>query len=216
MLWKKMKKIGLFGGTFNPLHNGHLQLAEFAAAQCQLDQVVFLPAASPPHKKGDEIVPFSHRAEMIRLACSRNKRFSCNTIEQDLARPSYTVDTLQALKTSPLYKSEAQFFFLIGVDAFIELKTWKAYRDLLSEINFILCPRKLFSRTQTVLFLTELGFVQTPLGWEHSSYLTLYELEGAPDQVSSTEVRRTFEKSGDLYQKLPPTVADYIMKHGLY
>ena len=211
-----MKKIGLFGGTFNPLHNGHLQLAEFAAAQCQLDQVVFLPAASPPHKDGDGIVAFSHRAEMVRLACSHNRIFSCNTIEQNLARPSYTVDTLQALKTSPSYKDKAHFFFLIGVDAFIELKTWKAYSDVLSEVNFILCPRKLFDRKQTVLFLTELGFVQTPLGWEHSSYCTLYELEGAPDEVSSTEVRRTLDESGYLYQKLPQAVADYIMKHDLY
>ncbi len=92
-----MKRIGLLGGTFNPVHFGHLQLADAAMAECALDQVVFIPACQPPHKNEASITSFSHRIAMLQIVGANNKHLSCTAIERELPTPSYTIDTLRAI-----------------------------------------------------------------------------------------------------------------------
>ena len=129
-------RIGLLGGTFDPVHTGHLQLAEAALREGNLDQVLFIPSASPPHKVGTPITSFAHRLAMLELVSKRNPRFACSGIEGDLPAPSYTIDTLRVL--GGLFPEETKFFFIIGIDAFLDFATWKSYRDILRLVNIVI------------------------------------------------------------------------------
>ena len=208
-----MKRVGLFGGTFDPIHNGHLQLAEAACNECQLDRVLFIPAASPPHKPNQKIISYDHRVEMVRLACAGNNRFACSCIESNLPQPTFTVDTLRALKGR--FENEVQLYFLIGVDAFLEIMTWKEYTVVLSFLNFVLCPRQLCDREALLALMGTLGYSRSGSIWSHKEYKNLFELSATPDNVSSTEVRNALPGDPSV-ENVAPHVIQYIKKHGLY
>ena len=209
-----MKRVGLFGGTFDPIHNGHLQLAEAACNECQLDRVLFIPAASPPHKTNQMIVSYAHRVEMVRLACADNSRFSCSCIESNLPQPTFTVDTLRAIKRR--FASDVQLYFLIGVDAFLEIMTWKEYTVVLSFLNFVLCPRQLCDRATFLNLMGTLGYCASGALWSHKEYKDLYELSVTPDNVSSTEVRNSIFSGNQLVGHVDNKVIQYIKKFDLY
>lgn len=209
-----MKRIGLFGGTFDPIHNGHFQLAEAACHECQLDHVLFVPAASPPHKPTQTVASYEHRVEMVRLVCAVNNRFSCSCIESDLPSPTFTVDTLRAIQRS--FTDEVQLYFLIGVDAFLEIMTWKEYKVVLSFLNFVLCPRQLFDRDAFLDIMVKLEYCNSGSTWSHKEYKNLFELSAIPDNVSSTEVRNSILSGDRFIENVDPKVIQYITDQGLY
>jgi nicotinate-nucleotide adenylyltransferase len=133
--------IALFGGTFDPIHTGHLQAARAAARKFRLDLILFIPTGKPPHKHGDHLTSFPQRYGMVALACAGDPRLVPSLLEAPTheGSPSYSIDTVRKVRRS-LGKND-RLFFLIGVDAFLELPHWKEYRRLLDLVNFIVVSR---------------------------------------------------------------------------
>uniref|UniRef100_UPI0040563010 nicotinate (nicotinamide) nucleotide adenylyltransferase n=1 Tax=Candidatus Electronema sp. TaxID=2698783 RepID=UPI0040563010 len=131
-----MERIGLFGGTFDPVHVGHLAIAEQAAEELRLDQVLFIPAADPPHKRRTW-ASYGQRVAMLEAALVDHSRFSISLIEAELPAPSYTVDTLLELRK----RLAGQFYFLIGADSLLDIHLWHRFQDLLKLTKFIVISR---------------------------------------------------------------------------
>ena len=210
----KTLRLGVFGGTFDPVHLGHLQLAYQAIEALSLSQLLFVPAAQPPHKNRD-ITAVVHRLAMLELVCRRDSRLSCSDIEDHLANPSYTVDTLLQLKGQ--YPAKTEMMFLIGFDAFIELMTWKSYRTILSLVEMVVVPRFGYSMQDLYQFLEKLGYIEQDGFWQgpgHSKPVTI--LKDCPKDVCSSNVRKVVGKGEGTTDLLPPDVAQYIEENSLY
>jgi nicotinate-nucleotide adenylyltransferase len=187
-------RLALFGGTFDPVHNAHLTVAREAAAQFQLDQVWFVPAAHPPHKSDQTGATYEDRFRMVELACQADSRFVASRLEAEEVTgesKSYSVDTVERVRALG-----EQPYFIIGADAFAEITSWRRWRDLVRLTEFIVVtrPGHLYA---------------TPPG------ARVHRLETVALPVSSSEVRRKLA-AGDYPAELPPTVARYIAEHGLY
>ncbi|MCP4342425.1 MAG: nicotinate (nicotinamide) nucleotide adenylyltransferase [Desulfobulbaceae bacterium] len=208
-------KIGLLGGTFDPVHHGHLQLAETALKECGLDKVVFIPSAQPPHKNCASVTPFRHRLAMLTLAGEGRNGFECCAIESILPKPSYTIDTLRALRE--YYHSDCQLYFMIGADAFLDILTWKSHLEVLHSVNIILSKRKGYKEKQLSDLLKQLGCQVTDgsFHWTDCKKV-IYLLEKTPDGLSSSEVRSKIRQGDSVQQSLPKSVIEYIQKHKLY
>lgn len=209
-------RIGLLGGTFDPVHTGHLQLAEAALRECRLDRILFIPSASPPHKVGTPITSFAHRLAMLELVSKGNPWFACSAIEGDLPTPSYTIDTLRVL--GGLFPGETEFFFIIGVDAFLDFATWKSYRDILRLVNIVISLRNGYTRIQLIEFLQSIGYFWQDNSWreEHGIGKEIVILQTIPGQFSSTRIRKRIKEGILPTGDTPEEVLEYIVKHQLY
>jgi nicotinate-nucleotide adenylyltransferase len=187
------QRICLFGGTFDPIHNAHLQIAEEARKRFDLHTVLFVPAANPPHKDGTHLTPFEERFQMVQLACGPYPDFSASRLEAGKER-SYTVDTLERFR--PQLKPGDELFFLIGADAFDELKTWKRWQDVLRLTSFIVVSRP--GRTY-----------QVPKG------ANVLQLDNLSLPIASTVIRARLQ-AGQPTPELPVSVRQFIDLHGLY
>ena len=187
------KRICLFGGTFDPIHNAHLQIADEARKRFGLDEVLFVPAANPPHKDGTHLTPFEERYRMVQLACEPYPQFQVSRLEEGEKR-SYTIDTLERVR--PRMKLGDQLLFLIGADAFDELKTWKRWQDVLRLTSFIVVSRPGRS-------------YQIPEG------ASVLRLDGLCLPVASTTIRARLQSSQPT-PELPASVRQFIDSHGLY
>ena len=132
-------KIGILGGTFDPIHIGHLRLAEEVGDDLALERVYLIPAASPPHKGGRVETPFRHRLAMVRLAAKGSPLLDVMDLEGHRKGLSYSIETLHEIHR--MFPSEIDLFFLIGMDAFLEIKTWKDYRNLFDYAHFVVIRR---------------------------------------------------------------------------
>lgn len=187
------RRICLFGGTFDPIHNAHLQIAAEAEKRFALDQVLFVPASNPPHKDGTHLTSFEDRFQMVQLACEPHPTFSASRLEEGEER-SYTIDTLERFR--PCLQSDDKLFFLIGADAFDELKTWKRWQDVLKLTSFIVVSRP--GRTY-----------QVPEG------ANVLPLDGICLSIASTVIRTRLQ-AGQPTPELPTSVRQYIDSHSLY
>lgn len=187
------QRICLFGGTFDPIHNAHLQIAQEARKGFGLDTVLFVPAANPPHKDGTHLTPFDERFRMVQLACEPYPEFLASRLEEGEER-SYTIDTLERFR--PRLKPGDELFFLIGADAFDELKTWKRWQDVLNLTRFIVVSRP--GRTYEI-----------PEG------ASVLQLDDICLPVASTDIRARLQ-SGRPTPELPESVRQFINSHGLY
>jgi nicotinate-nucleotide adenylyltransferase len=211
----KSNKKGIFGGTFDPFHNGHLQVAHAAMAECALDHIEFIPAAFPPHKKGETGASYSHRLNMTRLACEGRKGFSCNDVEGSLRGPSYSIDTLDSLEKT--LSTDWQLFFIIGADAFLEIELWKSYREVLRRINFIISPRQGYGEENISSLLSSLGYRLRNSRWQlENGKKTVQLMHTIPPGVSSTMLRERIEKGENIDNLVPHAIAEYIHRHKLY
>ncbi len=186
--------IGLLGGTFDPVHNGHLALARTAFDALHLEKVVFIPAFIPPHKESKSIMSVSHRLRMLELSLLENPFCEISDIEIKKNKKVFTIDTLQELKRN--YPRDVRLFFLVGSDFIHEYHTWKEPAELLELATFIIASRPGFS--YTIL----------PQGMQ--------VLEGNFPDISSTDIRDKLKKREDVSDLLPPNVLSYIKKHALY
>jgi|SRR4051794_4585790 nicotinate-nucleotide adenylyltransferase len=219
--------VGLFGGTFDPIHRGHLAVARAAMQHFDLRQVLFVPAGSPPHKLDQELTPYAHRFAMVALATAGEKKFIPSTIEsfEELGgKPSYSVDTVRRLKTQ-LKKSD-RLFFLIGIDAFEDIAKWREPEALLRETEFIVVSRPGFSLGQIGASLPA-GLRPPPAvskvlrhksaaGDIVLSGATLHLLPNINEKVSATAIRSAARTGRKLESLVGPAVAEYIRKTGLY
>jgi nicotinate-nucleotide adenylyltransferase len=210
----KPYRIGVFGGTFDPVHLGHLQLAQKAIDSLLLDRLLFVPAAQPPHKLST-ITPIVHRMKMLQLVCDKNDRFECSDIETRLPTPSYTVDTLKALKA--VHHSETLLYFILGVDAFLDFKTWKSYETILQLVNIAISPRVGYLETQLHRFLIELGYNRHNSEWTATDRnRNIILLPQFPVGICSSAVRKTVAKGMAPKDSLPLEVGRYIEENCLY
>ena len=209
-------RIGLFGGTFDPIHYGHLRLAETALSECALDRIIFIPAAMPPHKLAFELTPFHHRAEMLRLALHRRPEFECSLIEAQLPAPTYTVETLRHLCRQ--YDEDTEFFFLTGLDAFLEIPTWKDYNRLLAMASFIVSEREKEKLAPFKAQLVgELGYSMAGTLWKsNDDRLPVHFLTQAPLTVSSSTIRAKIRRGEPINGMVPEVICRYILAHTLY
>jgi nicotinate-nucleotide adenylyltransferase len=208
-------RIGLLGGTFDPVHFGHLQLADAAMAEYSLDQVLFIPAAQPPHKDEATLSPFAHRVAMLEIAGRQSDRFACTTIEGELPMPSYTFETLR--KLGGCWPPGAEFFFIIGVDAFLDLLSWRSYGKILQLVNIVVAQRKGYDHKQLMNFLKQLDYTDHGHCWRgKDGRKEIFLLEAVPGDFSSTGIRKKIRQGNFPAGDLPDEVIKYIKKHNLY
>ena len=218
------KRIGLFGGTFNPVHLGHLRGAEEIREAFGLQQVIFIPAAIPPHKVAEEVIEAKHRLEMVRLATATNPFFSTTDIELSRPEKSYSIDTIRYFRE----RHQDVFFFILGRDAFVEIETWKEFQRLFSLCNFIVMTRPGFQKTLSTSVRVDsdsplpealvpvFRYDQEIKGWIHNSGHTLHSKEITVLDISSTKVRELIEKGESVRYLVPGEVEAYIQKNRLY
>jgi len=213
-------RIALFGGTFDPIHAGHVRAAKAAARKFRLDQILFVPSGQPPHKVKDRLTPFPHRYAMVTLACTEDPRFVASLLESPTpdGRPRYSVDTVAAARR--LLARDDELFFLIGVDAFLDLPQWKDYRRLLDSVNFIVVSRPGFALAEIAKTIPS-SLLGKPSGRTPPNTLTmrhtsLHVLEGVAMAVASREIREAIAAGRPVTGLVPPLVEEYIRKEGLY
>jgi nicotinate-nucleotide adenylyltransferase len=213
----KKKKIGLFGGTFNPIHLGHLRGAEEIREVFGLREIIFIPAAIPPHKATEEVIEARHRFEMVRLATAGNPYFSITDIELLRPEKSYSIDTIRYFRE----RHPDDFFFILGRDAFVEIETWKEFQHLFSLCNFIVMTRPGFQKTSSASLLPEVlvpvfRYDQELKAWIHTSGHTLHFKDITVLDISSTKVRESIERGDSVRYLVPAEVEAYIQKNRLY
>lgn len=191
------KRIGIMGGTFDPIHYGHLVCAEEARCQFKLDEVVFIPAGQPWQKRN--VSPPEDRYMLTKLAISSNEHFSVSRIEVDREGPTYTLETLSHLRT--LYGEQVELYFISGADAVTEILTWKDPETVLQQAHFIAASRPEYdlTRLKDEEFGDKLSFMQIPA-------LAL----------SSTDIRRRVAEGRPIRYLVPDEVEKYIRKRTLY
>jgi len=214
-----MKKIGLFGGTFNPIHLGHLRSAEEIYEAFQLDRVIFIPAAYPPHKKTENILPASQRLKMVRLAIADNRHFSLSRLELDREGKSYSVETISHFRQR--FGAQTHLFFILGLDAFGEINTWKEYKALFELCHFIIMTRpgfeKFFSPENLPVELADLFCYNKKKGvYIHGSGYGVFPKEITALDISSTKIRENLRQGRSVKYLLPPAVEDFIYRNKLY
>nr|WP_297199074.1 nicotinate-nucleotide adenylyltransferase [Thermanaeromonas sp.] len=199
------RRVGLMGGTFDPIHYGHLVTAEVARCEFNLDKVIFIPSGHPPHKKDYEVTAAEHRYQMTVLATASNPYFEVSRIEIDRPGLSYTVDTVKEYRR--LWGPEPEIYFITGADAILEILHWKDVDILLDTCCFIAATRPGFP-------LARLEEVKPclPQGAEGRIYL----LEVPALAISSTDIRRRVREGKSIKYLLPEPVEEYIREQGLY
>ncbi len=185
-------RLGLYGGTFDPIHNGHLAVARAALTAIELDRMLLIPNRLPPHKQALTGASYAQRLEMVRLAVAADSRLEASDVENEEGK-SYTIQTLHRLRNA---YGDARFFFLIGADAFAEVLTWYRVEEVFAMTEFIVASRPGFD------------YVVPPGA-------TVHRLDALAFEESSTEIRARLA-GGHAVHSLPPPVLDYIRAQGLY
>jgi nicotinate-nucleotide adenylyltransferase len=237
-------KLGLFGGTFDPIHRGHIALAQAAREKFGLTRVLFIPANIPPHKQERPLSAFAHRYAMVALATAPDKALIPSLLEasaEDLAEisksvpinkksaapppvPNYTIDTIRRLKKS--LKKIDQIFFLIGIDAFREIANWHEAEQLFSEVEFIVASRPGYSLADVANSLPEklrpAAHITKPFEKQPArgdlilSGATVHVLDEVHHAISATAIREAVAAGKPLGKFVDPSIADYIKKCDLY
>ncbi len=218
---KKRRVIAILGGTFDPIHRGHLIVAEAAARRFKLDKIYFVPSSRPPHKKREELATFSHRYAMVALACAGRARFLPSLAEappNEIESPKvcYSIDTVQLFRK--LHPSDA-IYFILGADSFLEIAIWKDYKALLNSCDFIVASRPGINLEGLKRVIPEhlLGD-QNPnaKGAIQLKKSTVHLLTSVASPVSSTEIRKRCRRGASIRTLVPGAVEEYILRQALY
>jgi len=217
-----IQKIGILGGTFNPIHYGHLAAAEEVRARLKLDRILFIPSSLPPHKLEEDVPSAAQRMDMIGLATSGNPHFEPSDIEIKRGGTSYTIDTIESIRLS---NPVAELFFITGLDTFLEIETWRFWEKLLNLCSFVVLSRPGYSFADLIkidfMKSAEREMIDLDRGIvRHAKIMpgtfTIY-LEMIPlYDISSTDIRRRVKEGGNIKYLLPDSVEAYIIKKGLY
>jgi len=211
-------KIGILGGTFDPVHFGHLRTAEEIGQELGLERVYLIPAASPPHKMHDPVTPFDHRLAMVRLGVRESTLLEALDLEGRRAGLSYSSDTLQELKSR--FGMNAEIFFLVGSDAFLEIRTWKSYRKLFDYAHFVLIPRAGYDLETLHHFIVGLG--QSVKKQQDKNVYTMPSgnhvmiYQSTLMDISGTGIRDMVRRGKSITFLVPEAVRTYILREGLY
>jgi len=190
-----MKRLGILGGTFNPIHNGHLAMAEKALQEFKLDEIVFIPTNIPPHKDLAELIDKENRLNMVKLAIEGKEKFSISRIELDREEKSYAIDTFKALS-----KNGDKLYYIIGMDSLNEMMEWKDPLDLFNYCEFIVAKRPGENE-------------DSPLLKSHADKIYVMDLN---EDISATNIRHMIVEGERVSKLIPKKVLEYIQDKGLY
>lgn len=199
-----MKKIGIMGGTFNPIHYGHLMLAESAYDFCQLDQIWFIPSADPPHKMDMDVLAYEYRSQMTELAVQEVPYFRKYDFENKRNEPSYTSETLRLLKEN---YPEMEFYFIMGADSLFQLETWHEPEKIMARAALIVAVRDHYSKEE---MKKEIDY----LAGKYDAKIHLMDMPGT--DLSSALIRKRVKNHRTIRFFVPEKVRKYIGIHGLY
>jgi len=213
------RRVGVLGGTFDPVHNAHLAIAEAVRQAMALSGILFVPAFLPPHKPTYAISAFADRLAMLALAVAGRPAFQVSRLEAERVGPSFSIDTLKALRL--WLGPEVELFFIIGMDAFAEIHTWKAYRELLDYASFVIIgrPDHCQQSCEQIVMADFPGYAFTEAAgcWQgEPGQGAIYPLAVPPMEVSSTQIRQAVRKGKSILDVVPEAVARYVETHGLY
>jgi nicotinate-nucleotide adenylyltransferase len=210
--------IAIFGGTFNPIHLGHLRIAEEVRERLSPDKVLFVPAFIPPHKADDAAAPATRRLEMVRLAVAGNTAFEASDIELRRSGVSYTIDTVRELKAT---NAGLLISLIVGSDSFNSITTWRDFDGLIKEANFVVVPRP----GNVVLQPSEALPVELAGKFWYDTVKHAYcnqygtgvtYLETTLMAISSSDIRKRFKEGRSARYLLPDNVLEFILSCGLY
>jgi nicotinate-nucleotide adenylyltransferase len=194
-----MIRLGLFGGTFDPVHYGHLRPVEAARIELGLEHVLMLPNPQPPHKNGERLAPYVHRKEMLRLALSEFPALTIADYEEQAVGPAYTTDTVKRVIAS-LPAGEHELWLIVGADSIVELPRWKDPEALFRDTRVAVLPRPGVDLScVSEVYLTRIRLLKTPF-----------------ISISATDIRRKLRAGESVADCVAPTVLNYIRQHGLY
>ncbi|HYY26172.1 MAG TPA: nicotinate-nucleotide adenylyltransferase [Candidatus Udaeobacter sp.] len=212
-------RIGLFGGTFDPIHWGHLRSAEEVREELTLDRILFIPASIPPHKQDQTTASARDRLEMVRLAAAKNPRFAVSTVEIRRPGPSYSIDTLRYFADKN--KRRDSYFFILGLDAFREIGSWKDFKQLFSFCHFVVTSRpgdassNPLERTPVAVRRLFCYDFKEKI-YRHRSGTYLYFVKLTDIAISASDIRRRVAAGQSIRYLLPSKIEAYIRKQGLY
>lgn len=212
--------IGLLGGTFNPIHRGHIKAAKTVAESFNLDKIFFVPAYFPPHKETGKVAEAKHRLKMVKDAVAPYPRFIPSSIEIDAGGPSYSIVTIRKIKEN--YPG-SRLFFILGVDAFLEIETWKNYRDVLKSCDFIVLSRPGY-RLQDATgilggrFKEKMTYVEetVKIDMNKRGHYKIYLFTMDSLDISSSEIRKRIGRGQSIQGLVPLKVEKYIKESNLY
>lgn len=200
-----MKKIGILGGTFDPIHYGHLILAEQARGEANLEQVIFMPAMVQPFKIHTKIADGSHRYAMLLEATNDNPNFSVSDIELNSPEISYTIKTLKYCKKN--LGDDVELYFIIGTDAFLGLEKWYEAEELLRDFSFIIGSRPGYKEQELKL----------KAKYFEEKYMTkIIQINNSEVEISSSNIKERIQEGKSIKYLLPKSVEEYIFKNNLY
>ncbi|MGI9057415.1 MAG: nicotinate-nucleotide adenylyltransferase [Ktedonobacteraceae bacterium] len=201
------RRVGLMGGTFDPVHYGHLVVAEEVRATCKLDDMVFIPAGEPPHKQGGIVTAAHHRLAMLELAIASNPHFSISLVDMDRPGPSYTVETLHMLYQQ--WGQHTELYFVIGWDSLQEFHTWHDPARILEQLTCLVAVhRPGYTAERDFLAQSE---ARLPTLKQHLLTMPAPQLE-----ISATDLRQRIAEGRPVKYQIPEAVEHYIVQHKLY
>ena len=214
------RSIAIFGGTFDPIHSGHLAVAEAAQRRFRLDAIYFVPSSRPPHKKGAELAAFSHRYAMVAIAAAGHSEFIPSLAEappkSGRTEAFYSIDTVRHFRRE---HPRERVYFILGADSFLEITIWKSFEALLDFCDFIIASRPGF-RIEAVRRVLPARMLGGKPAREPSAIAlrksTVHLLTAVSSDVSSTEIRRRRKRGASIHALVPKGVEDYILKQALY
>ncbi len=207
-------RIGIFGGTFNPIHYGHLRAAENVRKKAFLEKVIFVPSHIPPHKELADATPSEKRLEAVRLAISGNSHLDVSSFEVDAKGTSYSIKTIEHF--SSIYKTVP--YFILGQDAFNDIMSWFDARRLFSVAHFIVMSRPGARKHELDEIMGPFAkmFRKTPEGYESSSGKDIIFIDVAPNDISSSIIRECIKAGKPVAEFIPPAVEKYIREERMY
>jgi len=211
-------RFGILGGTFDPIHLGHLRTAEEVGQELSLEKVYLIPSASPPHKTSEPVAPFDDRLVMVQLAIGGSTRLEALDMEGKRPGLSYSIETLKAIHRTQ--QPQPELFFILGTDAFREIKTWKDYQDLFDYAHFVIIERTGVGMREIEPLLKELGFDAKDAKREDAfirpSGKSVFRVSTTLMDISSTRIRKLIADGKSIRFLLPDPVRNYLMDKGLY
>ena len=195
-------RIGIFGGAFNPVHNGHLHLAESYLDAVKLDKIIFVPTSVPPHKTADGLVSGEHRIKMLRLATQKNKKYEISDIEFWRDGKSYTYDTIKALQS--VFPND-KFYLIVGSDQYLYFENWYKADEILRMVTLISAARERSEYEKMLAFRDKNANLK-------KSVISQFDVL----EISSTDIRLRVKNGESISDLVPAAVANYIKEHGLY
>lgn len=206
-------KIAIFGGTFDPVHTGHVRAARAAARKFRLDKVLLVPASRPPHKRVDELTGFEHRYAMVALACAGDPRLAPSLLEGPdcQTRPQYSVETVSRLRRQ--LGRRDKLYMILGADAYLDLPHWKDFRRLMRLAELIVVSRPGYKRER---ILSACPVAPGRIGPASRRRASVHVLNGVSVPVSSSEIRAAVRSGRKVTGSVPRLVEQYIREVALY